>query len=76
MFFFSFGLKRENKKKNLKKSNRERKLIRILKKPTGLIQFWFYKPEKKTDPNSNRKKNLAKPNKTGTGQFEPVFVLK
>jgi hypothetical protein len=47
MFFFSFGLKRENKKKNLKKSNRERKLIRILKKPTGLIQFWFYKPEKK-----------------------------
>jgi hypothetical protein len=47
MFFFSFGLKRENRKKNLKKSNRERKLIRILKKPTGLIQFWFYKPEKK-----------------------------
>jgi hypothetical protein len=41
-----------------------------------LIQFWFYKPEKKIDPNSNRKKNRVKPNKTGTGQFEPVFVLK
>ena len=33
------------------------KPIRILKKPTGSVRFWFYKPEtEKTEPNPNRKK--------------------
>jgi hypothetical protein len=58
-----------------------------LKKPTGLVRFWFYKP--KTEPNPNWKKpekNRAKPKKTEPKQnnwaktepnwFEPVFVLK
>jgi hypothetical protein len=27
------------------------KTIKILKKPTGLVRFWFYKP--KTEPNPN-----------------------
>jgi hypothetical protein len=27
------------------------KPIKILKKPTGLVRFWFYKP--KTEPNPN-----------------------
>jgi murein endopeptidase len=52
----------------LKKPNREKKPIKILKNPTGSVQFWFYKPEiKKTKPNPNRKKtepnqkNQAKP---------------
>jgi hypothetical protein len=57
-----------------------------LKKITGLVQFWFYKPEtqkiepnrtepklKKTEPN---RKNRAKTGKTEPNRFEPVFVLK
>jgi hypothetical protein len=45
-----------------------------LKKPTGSVRFWFYKPEtKKTEPNrtqteKNWKKNrvkLKKPSQTG-----------
>jgi hypothetical protein len=46
----------------LKKSNRKKKkLIKILKKPAGLV--WFYKPKtEKTKPNPN-KKNRAKPAK-------------
>jgi hypothetical protein len=65
------------------------KPIKILKKSTGLVWFWFYKPEtEKTEPNSNRKKleknraKLKKPSQTGfcpknrtkTGRFEPVLV--
>jgi hypothetical protein len=37
-----------------RKPNREKKPIKILKKSTGSVQFWFYKPE--TEPNPNRKK--------------------
>jgi len=43
---------------------------KILKKPTGSVQFWFYKLEtEKTEPNPNRKK-------TEPNRFELVFVLK
>jgi len=32
------------------------KPIKILKKSTGSVRFWFYKPEtEKTEPNRNRK---------------------
>jgi hypothetical protein len=41
----------------LKKPNREKKQIKILKKPTDSVRFWFYKPEtKKIEPNPNKKK--------------------
>jgi hypothetical protein len=56
---------RENKKK-LKKPNHEKKSIKILKKPTGLIRFYKFKTEK-TEPNPTEKKraipekNRAKP---------------
>jgi hypothetical protein len=41
-------------KKNPKKSNCEKKLIKILKKLTGSVRFWFYNPEtEKTEPNPN-----------------------
>jgi hypothetical protein len=43
---------------------------KILKKPTGSVQFWFYKLEtEKTEPNPNR-------NKTEPNRFELVFVIK
>jgi hypothetical protein len=64
----------------LKKPNREKKQIKILKKPTDSVRFWFYKPEtKKIEPNPNKKKNQKKPSQTGkkpsqTGRFEPVSV--
>jgi hypothetical protein len=55
------------RKKLLKKSNHEKKLIKaikILKKLTGSVQFRFYKPKtKKTEPNPNRKKTRAKSEK-------------
>jgi hypothetical protein len=63
----------------LKKPNREKKQIKILKKPTDSVRFWFYKPEtEKIEPNPN-KKNKKKPSQTGkkpsqTGRFEPVSV--
>jgi hypothetical protein len=51
-----------------------------LKKPTGSVWFWFFKPgTEKTEPNLNRKKlekNRAKTEKTEPNRFEPVFVLK
>jgi hypothetical protein len=41
----------------LKKPNREKKQIKILKKPTDSVRFWFYKPEtEKIEPNPNKKK--------------------
>ena len=66
------------------------KPIKILKKSTSSIRFWFYKLEtEKTEPNPNRKKPEKKPSKTGQklsqtekpsqnepNRFEPVFVLK
>jgi len=60
-----------------------------LKKPVSLVRFWFYKSKtKKTEPNrtqtektikqteSNRFEPFLsyKPNRTETGQFEPVSV--
>jgi hypothetical protein len=68
----------------LKKSNRKKKPITIVKKPTGSVQFWFYKPKtKKTKPNPNQEKTRAKPGKnraktekTKPNRFEQVFVLK
>jgi hypothetical protein len=60
-----------------------------LKKLTGSIRFWFYKPEtEKTKPNLNRKKpektepnrtnlkKLSQTKKTEPNRFEPVFILK
>jgi hypothetical protein len=48
-----------------------------LKKPTGSVQFWFYKLEtEKTKPNPNRKKTEPNRNKTEPNRFELVFVLK
>jgi hypothetical protein len=62
------------------------KPIKILKKSTGSVWFWFYKPEtEKTEPNPNRKKleknraKLKKPSQTGfcpKNRAKPVFVLK
>jgi hypothetical protein len=44
-----------------------------LKKLTGSVQFWFYKPKtekpNQTEPNK-------KPEKTESNRFEPVFSLK
>jgi len=58
------------------KLNREKKQIKILKKPTSSVRFRFYKPEtEKTKPNLNRKKrkkNRAKP-KIEPNRFELVF---
>jgi len=63
-------------KKILKKPNREKKPIKILKKLTGSICFINLKPKKL---NSNREKTEPKPSqteKTESNQFKPVFVLK
>jgi hypothetical protein len=51
-----------NKKKITKKPNREKKLIKILKKPTGSVWFRFYKAEPKAEPKkpSQTGKNRAK----------------
>jgi hypothetical protein len=50
----------------LKKPNHEKKPIKILKKPTGSVRFYFYKPEtKKTEPNPNKQKPEKKPSQTG-----------
>jgi hypothetical protein len=50
--------------------NREKKPIKpikILKKPTGVVRFWFYKPEtEKTEP------NRKKPSETGKNRAELV----
>jgi hypothetical protein len=60
------------------------KTIKILKKPTGLVRFWFYKPEtKKTNrtepkpkktgkkPSQNRANRTKpkKPSQTGLNRF-------
>jgi hypothetical protein len=37
-----------------KKSRKKQKKNRTIKKPTGSVRFWFYKPEtEKTEPNPN-----------------------
>jgi hypothetical protein len=63
---------RENKKK-LKKPNHEKKSIKILKKPIGLIRFYKSKTEK-TELNPNKKKTShtgKKPSQTGLNRFLP-----
>jgi hypothetical protein len=72
----------------LKKPNREKKPIKILKKPIGSVWFQFYKPEtekikpNRKKPEKNRAKpkkpnqNRAKPEKNEPNRFEPVFVQK
>ena len=59
-------IKPRKQKKITEKSNRKKKLIKILKKPTGSVQFRFYKlktektkpnPNKKTEPNRVKLKN-------------------
>ena len=53
--------------------NREKKPIKpikILKKPTGVVRFWFYKPEtEKTEPN-RKKQEKTKPNQKKPSQTE------
>jgi len=73
----------ENQKKITKKPNREKKSIKILKKPTDSVRFRFYKPKtEKTEPNPNRKKPEKKPSQTEKtepnwkNQTKPVFVQK
>jgi hypothetical protein len=55
------------KKIKIEKIKSWKKPIKILKKPTGSVRFWFYKP--KTEPNwiqteKNRKKTEPKPSQT------------
>jgi len=49
------------------------KPIKILKKTTDSVRFWFYKPQtEKTEPNPNRKnreKNLSKIGKTESNRL-------
>jgi hypothetical protein len=69
----------------LKKSNRKKKPIKILKKPAGSVWFGFYKPKtEKTEPNLNRKKpsqnrqktepNWAKTEPNKKNQVKPVWT--
>jgi hypothetical protein len=60
----------------LKKPNREKKPIKILKNPTGSVQFWFYKPEIKKPNRTQTGKKPSQTRKTEPNRFEPVFVLK
>jgi hypothetical protein len=56
MYYIEMSKKIKKLRKS-RKPNREKKPIKILKKSTGSVQFWFYKPEtEKTEPNPNRKK--------------------
>jgi hypothetical protein len=70
--------KKPIKSRKLKKPNRKKKPIKILKKPTGSVRFRFFKPGTgKTEP--NRKKTGKKPSqteKTEPNRFEPIFSLK
>jgi hypothetical protein len=56
---FIVGLSKNIKKlkkilKNNRKNQTVKKPIKILKKPTGSVRFWFYKPEtEKTESNPN-----------------------
>ena len=60
--------KKTEKPIKLRKPNREKKPIKpikILKKLTSSVRFWFYKPEtEKTKSNLNRKKPEKKPSQT------------
>jgi hypothetical protein len=76
---------RKSKNKKLKKPNREKKAIKILKKPTGSIRFLSLKRKKpnRTQIGKNERKPSQtslnrfskKPNRTKTGRFELVSVF-
>jgi len=59
-----------------------KKPIKILKKPTGSVQFRFYKPKTekiepdRTQSEKNRAKPEKKPSQTEPNWFELIFVLK
>jgi hypothetical protein len=59
---------RKLEKNNRKNQTMKKKLIKILKKPTGSVRF--YKSEiEKTEPNPNRK-NIVKPEKNSQNQVK------
>ena len=76
---------RKSKNKKLKKPNREKKAIKILKKPTGSIRFLSLKLKKpnqtqigKNEPKPSQtslNRFSKKPNRTKTGRFELVSVF-
>ena len=52
---------------------KKKKPIRIFKKSTGSVRFWFYKPEtEKIKPNPNRKKTES----NQKNRAKSVFFLK
>jgi hypothetical protein len=71
----------------MKKPNREKKsikLIRILKKLTDSVRFWFYKPKtEKTKPSQTGKKpsqtgfppKITEPKSIGLNRFRFSFVF-
>ena len=63
------------RKKNNRKTEPWKKPIRILKKLTSSVRFWFYKPEteKTKSKRTQTKKNQAKPEKkpSQTEKIEP-----
>ena len=54
-----------------RKSNHEKKPIKILKKPAGSIRFGFYKP--KTKKNQVKSKKPSQTEKTEPNRFKPVL---
>ena len=75
----ALGVSKKTKKtKKIKKNNRKNqtvkkliKQIKILKKPTGSVRFWIYKPKtKKIEP--NRIQTGKKPSQTGKKRAKSV----
>jgi hypothetical protein len=72
---FSLEVSEKTRKKIVKKPNCKKKLIKpikILKKLTSLIRFWFYKPE--TEKSETKKKpsqieKTEKSSQTGLNRF-------
>jgi hypothetical protein len=65
---------RKKPKNQLNRENQKtKKPIRIFKKSTGSVRFWFYKPEtEKIKPNPNRKKTES----NRKNRAKSVFFLK
>jgi hypothetical protein len=60
-------LKRENRKKNNWKNRTKKKPfkpIKILKKPTSSVRFWFYKQKTKSNRNRKKPSQTGKPSQT------------
>ena len=68
---FLFEGRDEIKIEKLIKLRKLKKSIKILKKLTGSVRFWFYKPKtEKTELNRTQtKKNRKKPSQTGLNRF-------